>query len=58
MNDLCDVHGRALTEPLRGLRQQEALYLEAFEHYVRTQGSPVWDRLRKERLLAPALRTC
>jgi AcrR family transcriptional regulator len=24
---------------------KEALYLEAVEHYVRTVGSPVWDRL-------------
>jgi hypothetical protein len=31
---------------LRGFdRDAEALYLETAEQYVRTQGSPVWDKL-------------
>jgi len=45
MNDLCDAMGVRSPSLYAAFDSKEALYLEAFEHYVRTQGSPVWDRL-------------
>jgi AcrR family transcriptional regulator len=47
MNDLCeamDVRSPSLYAAFGG---KEALYLEAIEHYVRTNGPPVWDRLEE-----------
>ena len=45
MNDLCVAMGVRSPSLYAAFDSKEALYLEAFEHYVRTQGSPVWDRL-------------
>src|SRR5882757_5400824 len=45
MNDLCDAMGLRSPSLYAAFDSKEALYLEALEHYVRTQGSPVWDRL-------------
>jgi AcrR family transcriptional regulator len=45
MNDLCDVMGVRSPSLYAAFASKEALYLEAVEHYVRTQGTPVWDKL-------------
>jgi AcrR family transcriptional regulator len=45
MNDLCDAMGVRSPSLYAAFGSKEALYLEAVEHYVRTQGPPVWDRL-------------
>jgi AcrR family transcriptional regulator len=45
MNDLCDVMGVRSPSLYAAFGSKEALYLEAVEHYVRTQGLPVWDKL-------------
>jgi AcrR family transcriptional regulator len=45
MNDLCDAMGVRSPSLYAAFGSKEALYLEAVEHYVRTVGSPVWDRL-------------
>jgi AcrR family transcriptional regulator len=45
MNDLCDAMGVRSPSLYAAFGRKEALYLEAVEHYVRTVGSPVWDRL-------------
>ena len=45
MNDLCDAMGVRSPSLYAAFGSKEALYLEAVEHYVQTQGPPVWDRL-------------
>jgi AcrR family transcriptional regulator len=45
MNDLCDAMGVRFPSLYAAFGSKEALYLEAVEHYVRTQGPPVWDKL-------------
>jgi AcrR family transcriptional regulator len=45
MNDLCDAMGVRSPSLYAAFGSKEALYLEAIEHYVRTQGPPVWDKL-------------
>ena len=45
MNDLCDAMGVSSPSLYAAFGSKEALYLEAVEHYVRTQGPPVWDKL-------------
>jgi AcrR family transcriptional regulator len=45
MSDLCDVMGVRSPSLYAAFGSKEALYLEAFEHYVRTQGPPVWNKL-------------
>ncbi len=45
MNDLCDAMGVRSPSLYAAFGSKEALYLEAVEHYVRTEGPPVWDRL-------------
>jgi AcrR family transcriptional regulator len=45
MNDLCDAMGVGSPSLYAAFGSKEALYLEAVEHYVRTQGPPVWDKL-------------
>ena len=45
MNELCDAMGVRSPSLYAAFGSKEALYLEAVEHYVQTQGPPVWDRL-------------
>ncbi len=45
LNDLCDAMGVGSPSLYAAFGSKEALYLEAVEHYVRTQGPPVWDKL-------------
>jgi AcrR family transcriptional regulator len=45
MNDLCDAMGVGSPSLYAAFGSKEALYLEAIEHYVRTQGPPIWDKL-------------
>jgi AcrR family transcriptional regulator len=45
MNDLCDAMGVRSPSLYAAFGSKEELYLEAIEHYVRTQGTRVWDRL-------------
>jgi AcrR family transcriptional regulator len=45
MNDLCDAMGVRSPSLYAAFGSKEALYLEAVEHYVRTQGPPIWARL-------------
>jgi AcrR family transcriptional regulator len=45
MNDLCDAMGISSPSLYAAFGSKEALYLEAVELYVRTQGPPVWDKL-------------
>jgi AcrR family transcriptional regulator len=45
MNDLCDAMGISSPSLYAAFGSKEALYLEAVEHYVQTQGPPVWDKL-------------
>lgn len=45
MNDLCDAMGISSPSLYAAFGSKEALYLEVVEHYVRTQGPPVWDKL-------------
>jgi AcrR family transcriptional regulator len=45
MNDLCDAMGVRSPSLYAAFGSKEALYLEAVEHYVWTQGPPVWDKL-------------
>jgi AcrR family transcriptional regulator len=45
MNDLCDAMGVRSPSLYAAFGSKEALYLEAVEHYVRTQGPPVWGKL-------------
>lgn len=45
MNDLCDAMGVRSPSLYAAFGSKETLYLEAIEHYVRTQGPPIWDRL-------------
>ena len=45
MNDLCDAMGVRSPSLYAAFGSKEALYLEAAEHYVRTQGPRVWDPL-------------
>jgi AcrR family transcriptional regulator len=43
MNDLCDAMGVSSPSLYAAFGNKEALYLEAIEHYVRTQGPRVWS---------------
>jgi AcrR family transcriptional regulator len=45
MNELCDAMGVRSPSLYAAFGSKEALYLEAMEHYVRTIGPPVWDKL-------------
>jgi AcrR family transcriptional regulator len=45
MSDLCDVTGVSSPSLYAAFGSKEALYLEAAEHYVRTWGPRVWDKL-------------
>jgi AcrR family transcriptional regulator len=45
MNDLCEAMGIRSPSLYAAFGDKEALYLEAVDHYVRTVGPPVWDRL-------------
>jgi AcrR family transcriptional regulator len=45
MNELCDAMGVRSPSLYAAFGSKEALYLEAVEHYVRTQGPPIWGRL-------------
>jgi AcrR family transcriptional regulator len=45
MNDLCDAMGIRSPSLYAAFGSKEALYLEAIEHYVRTIGPTVWDKL-------------
>ena len=45
MNDLCEAMGVSSPSLYAAFGSKEALYLEAIDHYVRTNGSPIWDRL-------------
>ncbi|MGY4292733.1 AcrR family transcriptional regulator [Bradyrhizobium sp. i1.4.4] len=45
MHDLCDAMGVRSPSLYAAFESKEALYLAAIEHYVETQGQPVWDRL-------------
>ena len=65
MHDLCDAMGVRSPSLYAAFESKEALYLAAIEHYVQTQGQPVWDRLAEgataragiENLLAAAAET-
>ncbi|QAU45571.1 TetR/AcrR family transcriptional regulator [Bradyrhizobium guangzhouense] len=45
MNDLCEAMGVRSPSLYAAFESKEALYLAAIEHYVQTEGPPVWDRL-------------
>ena len=45
MNDLCDAMGIRSPSLYAAFGSKEALYLEAIDHYVRTIGPTVWDKL-------------
>jgi AcrR family transcriptional regulator len=45
MSDLCDAMGVRSPSLYAAFGGKEALYLEALDHYVRTVGPPVWDKL-------------
>src|SRR5580692_10899227 len=45
MSDLCEAMGIRSPSLYAAFASKEALYLEALDHYVRTVGPPVWDRL-------------
>ena len=45
MNDLCDAMGIRSPSLYAAFGSKEALYLEAVEQYVRTQGPPIWSKL-------------
>jgi AcrR family transcriptional regulator len=45
MNDLCDAMGIRSPSLYAAFGSKDALYLEATEHYVGTQGPRVWDKL-------------
>ena len=47
MNDLCDAMGVASPSLYAAFGSKETLYLEAVEHYVEIQGTPVWDQLQE-----------
>src|SRR5260370_31410199 len=45
MNDVCDAMSLSSPSLYAAFGSKEALYLEAVEHYVQSQGPPVWDKL-------------
>jgi AcrR family transcriptional regulator len=45
MNDLCEAMGIRSPSLYAAYGSKEGLYLEALDHYVRTVGPPIWDRL-------------
>jgi AcrR family transcriptional regulator len=45
MHDLCGAMGILSPSLYAAFGSKEGLYLEALDHYVRTVGPPVWDRL-------------
>jgi AcrR family transcriptional regulator len=49
MHDLCDAMGVRSPSLYAAFESKEALYLAAIEHYVRTQGPPMWDKLAEGR---------
>src|ERR1700743_43149 len=47
MTDLCDAMGIRSPSLYAAFGSKEALYREAIDHYVRTIGTPVWDKLEE-----------
>jgi AcrR family transcriptional regulator len=47
MNDLCEAMGIRSPSLYAAFGNKEALWLEAFDHYVRTIGPPIWDKLEE-----------
>jgi AcrR family transcriptional regulator len=45
MNDLCDAMGIRSPSLYAAFASKVALYLEAIDHYVKTVGPPIWDKL-------------
>src|SRR5258708_25096174 len=45
MSDLCDAMGVRAPSLYAAFESKEALYLEAIEHYARTRGPLIWDKL-------------
>jgi len=45
MNDLCEAMGVRSPSLYAAFGSKEALYLEAVERYVQTQGPPIWSKL-------------
>ena len=45
MNDLCDAMGIRSPSLYAAFGSKEALYLESMEHYVKTVGPTIWDKL-------------
>jgi AcrR family transcriptional regulator len=45
MNDLCDAMGIRSPSLYAAFGSKEALYLEAIDHYVKTVGPTIWDKL-------------
>src|ERR1700742_4795444 len=45
MNDLCEAMGIRSPSLYAAFGSKEALYLESVEHYVRTIGPMIWDKL-------------
>src|SRR5271170_3657427 len=45
MNDLCNAMGIRSPSLYAAFGSKETLYLEAIEHYVRTVGPTIWDKL-------------
>ena len=45
MNDLCEAMGIRSPSLYAAFGSKEALYLEAFEHYVKTVGPTIWNKL-------------
>ena len=45
MNDLCDAMGIRSPSLYAAFGSKETLYLEAIEHYVKTVGPTIWDKL-------------
>ena len=45
MNDLCDAMGIRSPSLYAAFGSKETLYLEAIEHYARTVGPTIWDKL-------------
>lgn len=48
MSDLCGAMNVGSPSLYAAFGSKEALYLEAFAHYVLTQGPPIWGRLEEE----------
>ena len=48
ITELCQELGIGSPSLYAAFRSKEALYLEAVDHYVRTVGPPIWDKLAEE----------